>query len=71
MSASTSEVDGSGRIAVLVLRAWADGPLPGGLRVRITSTQDISAGQEMSILAADVDSVLAGVREWLEEFASR
>jgi hypothetical protein len=58
------------RVGVLALRAWAYGPLPEGLRVRITSRLDLSSGDDVVTMAGDIETVIAAVREWLETFVS-
>jgi hypothetical protein len=59
------------RVGVLALRAWADGPLPEGLRVRITSRLDVSSPDDVVTMAADPETVISTVREWLDTFISR
>lgn len=49
--------------SLLVLRAWRDG---GSLRVRVSSTPDVSEGGLSERVVASADDVLAAVREWLD-----
>jgi hypothetical protein len=58
------------RVGVLVVRVWAEGPPAEGLRARITTTLDLSSGDEAVTLAGDKEAVLAAVREWLDAFIS-
>lgn len=58
------------RVGVLVVRVRAEGPLAEGLRARITTTLDLSSGDEVVTLATDKEGVLAAVREWLDAFIS-
>ena len=58
------------RVGVLALRAWAEGPLPAGLRVRITSRLDVSSTEDVVTMAGDTETVIATVREWLDTFIS-
>jgi hypothetical protein len=58
------------RVGVLALRVWADGPLPEGLRVRITSRLDLSSTEDLVTMAADTETVISAVREWLDTFVS-
>jgi hypothetical protein len=67
---SVESGDDDEHTGVLVLRVWARGRLPEGLRARITSSLDLSSGDEVVTMAADVESVLAAVRDWLETFTS-
>jgi hypothetical protein len=60
----------SERIGVLVIRAWVEGD-PGGVRMRITCTSDISTREEDATSAASIDEACAIVRRWLEAFAAR
>jgi len=59
------------RTGVLVIRAWVEPDGPDGLRVRITSTRDVLAGERELRAAADVPSVLAIVERWLDDLATR
>ncbi len=58
------------RVGVLAIRAWVEGPLPEGLRVRVTSRLDVSSPEEVVILAADRDAALSAVQAWLDAFVS-
>ena len=58
------------RVGVLALRVWADGPLPEGLRVRITSRLDLSSTDDLVTMAADTETVISAIREWLDRFVS-
>ena len=58
------------RVGVLALRAWAEGPLPEGLRIRITSRLDLSSADDVVTMAVDTETVMATVREWLDAFMS-
>lgn len=57
-------------VGVLILRVSAEGPLPEGLRARITTTLDLASGHEDVTLASGKEAILAAVREWLEAFIS-
>jgi len=70
MQKASAEPDDGTRVGVLALRAWADGPLPEGLRVRITSRLDVSSAEDVVTMAVDTETVIAAVREWLDTFVS-
>jgi hypothetical protein len=65
---ASEESEGIDHGAVLVVRLWTDGGFPEGLRARITSTLDIAAPGEDVTVTADVETILATVREWLTAF---
>jgi hypothetical protein len=48
--------------ALLVLRAWRE---DGSLRVRVSSTPDVSDRELAERVVATDDAVVAAVREWL------
>jgi len=52
-----------------VIRAWIEGE-PGGVRMRIIRTTDISTREEDSTSVAGIDEACAIVRRWLEAFAA-
>ena len=54
----------SGRVAVLVARAWKEA---GGLRARLTLTRDIEGADDEVLVTASEDEVLATVRRWLDD----
>jgi hypothetical protein len=56
------------RQAVLVVRLWAEGELPDGLRARITSTLNLATGDEEVALTTGVDTILDTVRTWLAAY---
>jgi hypothetical protein len=60
----------TGRIGLLVLRAWLEDSSEPGLRVRITHMLDISHPSERVILAATRDEAEAAVSSWLEAFTA-
>ena len=70
MEQSAPQSGHSDRGAVLVVRLWAEGPAREGLRARITSTLDLSSGDETVTMAADEETILATVREWLQAFTA-
>ena len=52
-----------------MVRVWLDAELEaGGLRARITRTQDLSEGAQVVTAAATTDEVYAAIREWLEAY---
>ena len=53
-----------GALHGLVLRAWTEGGLPGGLRVRVT-VLDGARGESVSVAFTDPDAAADAVREWL------
>lgn len=53
--------------AVLVLAAWVD---EGGLRVRVTGSDDLDGPSRAIGVAADVDGACDVVRAWLEGVAA-
>jgi hypothetical protein len=58
----------SERTGVLIIRAWVEGDPP-TLRLRITRTDDLTAGDEESTVTASVEEAVDVVRRWLEGFA--
>jgi hypothetical protein len=54
--------------AVLIVRAWHEDDSAAALRVRITSTLDVSRGDELVSTAATPEQVYETVRAWLEDF---
>ena len=59
-------------VAVLVIRAWMEHGAAPGLRVRLTSTADVSRGDGESVEYADsVAGVLDCTRAWLEAFVQQ
>ena len=70
MEETAAEPKDERRVGVLALRAWADGPLPEGLRVRITSRLDISSADDVVTMAVEPEAVISAVREWLDRFVS-
>jgi hypothetical protein len=63
------------RTGLCVVRVWLDAELEaGGLRARITRTQDLVEGAQVVTAAATTttttttDEVYAAVREWLEAY---
>jgi hypothetical protein len=57
--------------AVLIVRAWHEDDPAASLRVRITSTLDISRGDELVSAAATPEEVYEALRAWLEAFLAR
>ena len=53
--------------ALLVIRVWRETESAFPLRAEIRMTHDVSIGFERTINAADIDTVLRLVREWLSE----
>lgn len=60
--------DSEPRTGVLVIRAWTEHDGADGLRVRITSTLDVTAPETAVSVAARPEDVLAIVGRWIEEF---
>lgn len=58
--------------AVLVIRVWREsGAEPGDMRARLTQTLDTDAAGWEERAAAGEEGILAAVRGWLHEVASR
>ena len=56
------------RTGILIIRAWAEGGSPAGLRASIRRTTDVSAGFHDSTSVTDTDAVAEIVRLWLRDF---
>ena len=56
------------RTGILVIRAWLELGGEAGLRARITTRLDASAGQPLETAVASEAEVVAAVREWLNAF---
>jgi hypothetical protein len=59
------------RAAVLAARAWLEDGDPGRLRVRMTTTADVTEGDSRTVVVMTVDSACEVVREWLEALLAR
>ena len=58
--------------SVLVIRVWREsGAEPGDLRARLTQTLDVAAPGWDEAAAAGEEGILAAVRSWLSEVATR
>lgn len=55
------------RTGVLVLRIWVEQG-DGGLRARITTSDDVESPEHTSVVAATLDEILRVVREFVERF---
>jgi hypothetical protein len=60
-----SDLREPGRVALLVIRAWRDDDDAGGLRLRVSRTQDVSSQAQNVSLLTSADEVLGTVAEWL------
>jgi hypothetical protein len=56
------------RTGVIVVRAWIENDASATLRARITTSSDLSSEEQTVTVAAGIDEVVAGVRDWLEAF---
>jgi hypothetical protein len=70
MDETATGINDEVRVGVLALRAWVEGPLPEGLRVRITSRLDLLSADDVMTMAVDAETVITTVREWLDTFVS-
>jgi hypothetical protein len=52
---------------MLILRVWAETESDVSLRIRLTSTTDVTAGIQRSMTSSDAREVVAQVETWLEE----
>jgi hypothetical protein len=57
--------------SVLVIRVWRESAEPGDLRARLTQTLDVDAPGWDESAAAGEEGILAAVRSWLSEVATR
>ena len=51
-------------MGMLVLRVWSEAD--GGLRARITGSDDVFSGDQRTLAAVGVDEISTVVRSWLE-----
>jgi hypothetical protein len=58
------------RTGILVVRAWIEPGVGGGLRARITATLDVAERDEVVTVASSVDGVVAAVADWVDAFVS-
>jgi hypothetical protein len=67
---ATPDRDPAERSAVLVIRLWAEGDQPGGLRARLIQVLDARSREQTVATATSVDDICAAVRAWVEAFAA-
>ncbi len=56
---------GSGRTALLLIRAWTEEGSSEPLRAHVRLTTDVSAGFERTLTLSRTEAVCAAVQEWL------
>jgi hypothetical protein len=54
------------QVALLIIRTWIEGDSGKPLRAHVRLTSDVAAHFEREVTLADIESVGAVVREWLE-----
>lgn len=62
-----TEVTGTTRTAVCVIRVWADNASPYGLRARITTAGDSEVGDEATTVVASREEICDVVDDWLAD----
>jgi hypothetical protein len=58
------------RTGLLIIRTWAEPGSSPPLRVQIRLTTNVSLGVERSETTSESDTVVEGVRAWLQEMAA-
>lgn len=65
---STNPRDPPGRAGALILRVWLEESGDPKLRIRMVGQLDLETDDQVTAVAADIDEMLACIRDWLERF---
>jgi len=66
---STSPRDPPERAGALIVRVWLEESGDPKLRIRMVGQLDLAADDRVTAVTADIDEMLAHIRDWLERFA--
>jgi hypothetical protein len=66
---STRPRDHPERAGALIIRVWLEEFGDPRLRIRMIGRLDLEADDHVTAVAADIDEMLAHIRDWLERFA--
>jgi hypothetical protein len=56
------------KAGALILRVWLEESGDPKLRIRMLGRLDLEADDQVTAVAADIDEMLAHIRDWLERF---
>ena len=57
------------RAGALIIRVWLEESGDPKLRIRMVGRLDLDADEQVTAVAADIDEMLAHIRDWLVRFA--
>ena len=57
------------KAGALIVRVWLEENADPKLRIRMVGRLDLEGDDQVTAAAADIDEMLAYIREWLERFA--
>jgi hypothetical protein len=57
------------KAGALIVRVWLEESADPKLRIRMVGRLDLERDDQVTAAAADIDEMLAYIREWLERFA--
>ena len=66
---ATGPRDPPERAGALIIRVWLEEFGDSRLRIRMVGRLDLEADDYVTAVAADIDEMLARIRDWLERFA--
>jgi hypothetical protein len=66
---STRPRDPPEKAGALIVRAWLEESGDPKLRIRMVGRLDLEADDQVTAVTADIDEMLAYIRDWLERFA--
>jgi hypothetical protein len=66
---STNPRDPLERAGALIVRVWLEESGDPKLRIRMVGQLDLAADDRVTAVTADIDEMLAYIRDWLERFA--
>jgi hypothetical protein len=66
---STRPRDPPEKAGALIIRVWLEESGDPRLRIRMVGRLDLEADDHVTAVAADIDEMLAHIRNWLERFA--
>jgi hypothetical protein len=65
---STRPRDPPEKAGALIIRVWLEEAGDPKLRIRMVGRLDLEADDQVTAVAADIDGMLAHIRDWLERF---
>jgi len=60
-----------GKVALVVVRAWTEGPDPADFRARVTVVPDVDEPTEHVVMVGSAESAATLVRSWLLRFSGQ